>query len=127
MSEHALENAKAIELEKLKTNQINREKILAETYGQRHNSTWSESRKKLLNCSFFGRIINSRGPKSYTKVLDEMLYSDSEFGNTAEQRHQRLFETEALKMFNLRHNDYELEKTGLVIDKELSFLGLSII
>lgn len=124
LSGHSFDVAKNIVLEKFRTDQENREEILANTYGQKLNSNWLEARKKFLNCSFFGRIINSRSPKSYTKVLSEMLYSESEFGNTAEQCHQRLYEKEALKMFTLVHNRFQLEKTGIYIDKEMHFLGL---
>lgn len=78
--------------------------------GQKHNLKWLEMRKKLINCCYFGRIINARGPKSYKKMLYEMLYSTSESGNTAELRHQRLYDTEALKMFSLVHRKHELKK-----------------
>lgn len=126
LSDHAFEVAKNIELDKLHTNQLNRETILKNTYGQKLNWNWIESRKKLINCSYFGRIINARTPNSYTKLLYEMLYSESEFGNTAELKHQRLYETEALKMFSLVRKKHRLVKTGMFIDKELSFLGFII-
>lgn len=123
LSERSLEVAKNIELDKLITNQLNRDVILKTTYGQKHNLKWLEIRKRIINCSYFGRIINSRGPKSYKKILYELLYSDNENGNSAEQRHQRLYESEALRMFSSVHKKYELEKTGIFIDKELCFLG----
>lgn len=126
LSEHSLEVAKNIEIDKLKTNQLNRDVILKSTYGQKHNFKWLESRKRIINCSYFGRIINSRSPKSYKTLLYQMLYSENESGNTAELRHQRLYEMEALKMFSLVHTEYELEKTGLFIDKELCYLGIWI-
>lgn len=127
MSERSLEVAKNIELDMLKTNQLNRGMILKSTYGQNHNNKWIEIRRKLINCSYFGRLINSRSPKSYKNLLDDMLYSENENGNTAQMRHQRLYEAEALKMFSLVHKKFELEKTGLFIDKELCFLGIVII
>lgn len=97
MSEHALEVAKNIQLAKLDANRINRDMILVNTFGQKHNLKWLEVRKNLVNCSYFGRIINSRSPQSYKNLLEEMLYTKS--CNTAEVRHQRLYESEALKMF----------------------------
>lgn len=126
MSEHAFEIAKKIELDKLKTDQLNRDMILTSTYGQKLNLKWLESRVKIINCSYFGRIINARSPKTYTTLLYEMLYTGREFGNTAELKHQRLYETEALKMFSLVHNDYDLQKTGLFIDKDCSYIGFII-
>lgn len=127
LSEQSLEAAKNIELDKLKTNQLNRDTILKTTYGQKHNIQWLEVRKRVINCSYFGRIVNSRGPKSYKNLLYEMLYSDNENGNSAELRHQRLYESEALRMFSLAHKDFELEKTGIFIDKEKCFLGMLFI
>lgn len=124
MSEHSLKIAKDIELDKLNTNRLNRERILTNTYGQKHNLEWLEVRKKMINCSYFGRIINSRSPKSYKTLLFDLLYSESEFGNSAELRHQRLYESEALKMFSLLHSKHDLEKTGIFIDKDISYLGV---
>lgn len=126
LSEREFDIAKNIELDRLNSNQLIRHVILKKTYGQKHNLEWLEARKKLINCTYFGRIVNSRRPTSYKNLLYEMLYSESEFGNTAQLRHQRLYELEALKMFSLLHDDYTLEKTGLYIDKELSFLGILI-
>lgn len=124
LSGHAFEIAKNIQLDKLHTNQLNRETILESTYGQKLNWDWVEARKKLINSNYFGRIINATSPKTYTKLLYEMLYSESEFGNSAENKHQRIYEKKALEMFSLRHKKYKLVKTGLYIDKEFSYLGL---
>lgn len=124
LSESALEVAINIQLDKVETNRIDRDIILTSTFGQKHNQKWKETRKKLINCNYFGRIINARGPASYTKLLEEMLYSPIEWSNTAEVRHQRLCEPAALEIFSLVHKDYELEKTGIFIDEELGFLGV---
>lgn len=126
LSERALEISMRNELDKLETNRINRETILLSTYGQKLNQKWREVRKKMVNSNYFSRIINSRGPQSYQKLLDEILYSPVEYGNTAEIRHQRLYEPEALKFFELVHKDYQLQKTGIFIDKELCFLGICL-
>lgn len=124
MPQRSLDVAKNIVLDDLKTNQSNRDIILQTTIGQRLNSKWLEIRKKLVNCSHFGRIINSRSPKSYKKMVYEMIYSECENGNSAEHRHNRLYENDALKMFELSYKDFKLEKTGLLIDKEFCFLGI---
>lgn len=124
LSERGLENAISIELSKVETNRMDRDWILTTTFGQKHNSKWKEIRKKLINCNYFGRIIKAQGPKSYQKLLEEMMYSPVEFGNTAEIRHQRLYELEALKVFMQSRKKYELEKTGIFIDEELGFLGV---
>lgn len=124
LSERALEVAKNIELEKLETDRLNRYDILRDTVGMKHNDRWIEIRKKRINCNYFGRIIYARGPKSYPKILEEMLYNPTESGNTAEVCHQRMYQQEALKMFTLAHHDHELLQTGIFIDSELSYLGL---
>lgn len=123
LSERAFEVSKNIVIDNLNINRLNRDVVLANTFGQKYNFKWYETRKKLLNCSYFGRVINAKGPKSYKNLVDEILYSEKEFGNVAELRQQRLYECEALRMFSLIHKDYELEKTGLFIDCELGFLG----
>ncbi|KAG4067520.1 hypothetical protein HA402_005292 [Bradysia odoriphaga] len=121
----AFENAKNIVLDTINTKRLDRDAILAETFGQKYNAKWGEKRKKLVNCSYFGRIINSRSPASYKNLVFEILYTDKEFGNSADLRHQRLYESTALKMFSMVHKEFELEQTGLFIDKELGFLAAS--
>lgn len=123
MTERAFQFAKNVQLEKLDTDRINRDAILTATYGQKYNQKWLEVRKKLINCSYFGRIICARGPKSYANILEEMLYTPMESGKTAQVCHQRLYEQEALKMFSLVHKN-KLQKTGIFIDGELGFLGI---
>lgn len=124
ISERALVVAMDIELAQLEAYRTNRDMILADTYGQKHNQKWKVIRKKVINCNYLARIINSRGPKSYQKILEEMMYSPVQLSNTAEIRHQRLCEREALVCFSLVHKKYELQKTGIFIDHELSFLGI---
>lgn len=126
LSERSLEVAMNIELDKLEINRLNRDTILRDTYGQKLNQKWKEIRKKVINCNYFARIINARGPRSYQKILEEMLYSPVELGNTAEVRHQRLYEQEALKKFSRIHTIYKLKRTGIFIDKDLSYLGIAV-
>lgn len=123
LSGRGLENAIRIELSNIETNRIDRDWTLTTTFGQKHNSKWKEIRKKLINCNYFGRIIKAQGPKSYQKILEEMLYSPVEFGNNAEIRHQRIYELEALTVFQQARKKFPLEKTGIFIDEELGFLG----
>lgn len=124
LSERALEVAKNIQLEKLDRDRVNRDAILRETYGQKYTRKWVEIRKKLINCTYFGRIIGARGPKSYANILEELLYTPMESGKTAQVLHQRLYEQEALKMFSLVRNKYDLQQTGIFIDKERSYIGI---
>lgn len=124
LSGRAYEAAKDIQLEKLQTNRDNRDNIIKDTHGQKFNRNWKDYRKKLINCTYFGRIVCARGPKSYANILEEMLYAPIDSGNTAQACHQRLYEKDALNMFSLVHNKYELQKTGLFIDKELGYLGI---
>lgn len=124
LSERALEVAMNLELANQEVNRENRDIILRDTYGQKHNSKWKEIRKKVINCNYLPRIIHARSPKSYQKILEEMLYSPVDLSNKAEIRHQRLCEPDALKAFSLIHRNYELKKTGIFIDEELSFLGI---
>lgn len=128
MPERTFEIARNIELAKLEIKRLTRNEILAETYGQKYNGKWLEARKKIINCSYFGRIVNSKSPqsKSYSKMVYDILYTESEFANTAELRHQRLYEEAALKMFVQVHKKHELQQTGLFIDQKFGFLGVLI-
>lgn len=125
ISERALVVSMNLELVRLEENRANRDIVLENTLGQKHNQKWKEIRKKLINCNYLARILNARGPKTYEKLLEEMMYSPVDLSNSAEMRHQRLYEPEALKMFALIHKKYKLEKTGIYIDEKLSFLGIS--
>lgn len=127
LSDRALVVSMNVELAKLEENRTNRDSILENTFGQKHNQKWKEIRKKLINCNYLARILNARGPKSYEKLLEEMMYSPIDLSNSAEMRHQRLYESEALNTFAQIHKIYKLEKTGIFIDQELSFLGICYI
>lgn len=124
LSDRALVVSMDLVLAKLEENRNNRDVILDDTFGQKHNQKWKEIRKNLINCNYLARILNTRGPKSYEKLLEEMMYSPTDLSNTAEMRHQRLYEPEALKTFSKIHTTYELQKTGIFIDEELSYLGI---
>lgn len=119
---NAFETAKMNVLDKINTDRLNREIILANTYSQRHNDEWKIARKRLINCNYFGQIVHSRSPNSYKRLLFEMMYSPKD--NSAENRHRRAHEAEALNMFSLLYKEHELEKTGLFIDKECGYLGI---
>lgn len=121
----SLEAAKKAELTRLDADRNNRVAILRDTYGQRLNPRWYMVRKKLINSTYFHRIVNAQGPKSYKNLLCEMMYSPVDLAKSAEVRHQRLYELEALNCFRASHKDNDLEKTGIFIDKDISFLGAS--
>lgn len=53
------------------------------------------------------------------------MYKKSEFGNTAEIKHQRLVERDARKLFENLFDDHNLEEPGLFIDADLNFLCAS--
>lgn len=51
-----------------------------------------------------------------------MLYNSKEFANTADRKHYKLHENDALNSFSSIHRNYPLVKCGIFIDKDLSFL-----
>lgn len=125
MEERAFEAAKKVELARLDADRLNRELILKQTYGQRYCTKWFEVRKKLINNTYFARIVNAVSPKSYKNLLKEMLYSPAEFAKSAAVRYQLMYEKDALKYFSSNYRDHELQKTGIFIDKDKSYLGAS--
>lgn len=53
------------------------------------------------------------------------MYNRSEFGNSAQIKHQRLVERDALETFENLFDKKMLKECGIFIDKELSFVGSS--
>lgn len=54
-----------------------------------------------------------------------MLYKRSEFGNSAQIKHQRLVERDALDIFASLFNDHTIEECGIYIDRELYYICAS--
>lgn len=122
---HALELAKKRFMERLGEKQNDRVNVEVQTRGKIHNQDWIANRKNLLTPSYFGRILNVNSRKSYTKIVEDILYKNEKFANTAEVRHQRMFEMEALQIFSDLYGSDGIADCGLFIDADLAFLGTS--
>ena len=122
---HAYEVAKKRFLEKLHDDQLNRGTIEVDTRGQNYNSRWPVIRKNLLTPSYFGRILNVNSRKSYTKIVEEIIYKNEKFANTADTRHQKMFELEGLQVFYDLYGLESVTECGIFIDTEFAFLGAS--
>lgn len=124
MTSSAFEVAKNRRLESLRENQINRTDIEANTLLQHHSFKWMEVRKFMLTSSYFGRILRAKNRKSYTNIVHEIAYNNVRLSNTAEIRHQRMYESEALSAFSNSYPYKSIQKCGIFIDEEFSFLGM---
>lgn len=111
------------ELARLEENRTDRELILRSTIDRENCAKWHVIRQNLIPSFYFPRIINANSPKTYTNLTFEMLYNSKEFANTADRKHYKLHEMEALHSFGTIHSEYPLEKCGIFIDKDLCFLG----
>lgn len=60
--------------------------------------------------------MKAKKRKSYTGILEELLYKRSEFGNGAEIKHHNLVERDALKIFKKLFYDHPVEQCGILID-----------
>lgn len=120
-----LEIAKKNFLQALDEDRQNRDAIQLQTKGQRFNCRWYEVRQNLLTSSYFGRIPNARNRKSYTKIVEDILYHNEQHSNTAELVHQRSHQKHALKTFCDNFKNEFIESCGIFIDAEHSFLGAS--
>lgn len=60
--------------------------------------------------------------KSYTGLLEELMYTQSEFGNGATIKHRRLVQRDALAKFEELFDEHPLQDCGLFIDPEYYFL-----
>lgn len=125
LSISAYETAECRLLDKLQENQMNRDHVEIETRGQLLNQKWIVLRKDLLTPSYFGRILNVTSRKSYTKIVEDILYKNEAFANTAEVRHQRMFQSEALQIFFDLYGSESVSSCGLFIDSVFAFLGTS--
>lgn len=124
MTDEKYEVARARFLQRLRENQMNRLNIQIETRGQPHSFRWIEVRKLLLTSSYFGRILNVRSRRSYTNIVEEILYKNIQYSNTADMRHQRIYEKEGLRIFVEVYKFDIINSCGIFIDKKLSFLGI---
>ncbi|KAG4074917.1 hypothetical protein HA402_009342 [Bradysia odoriphaga] len=125
MTESQFECAKIRHFRRLSDNQMDRDIIQIETLAQHHSFKWSETRRIMLTSSYFGRVLNVRSRNSYTQIVSEILYNNVQYANTAEMRHQRLYEKVALPIFTGLYPFEPVTKCGIFIDEEISFLGAS--
>lgn len=123
MTDLQYEVARARFMQRLQDNQMNRLNIEVETRGQPHSFRWIEVRKLLLTSSYFGRILNVRGRRSYTNIVEEILYKNIQYANSADMRHQRIYEKEGLRIFTEMYPFDTINSSGIFIDAKLSFLG----
>lgn len=126
MTEPQFAIAKARHFERLRENQSDRDKIQSETTSKHYCFQWAETRKLMLTSSYFGRILNVRSRNSYTKIVEEIVYNNIQYGNTAEIRHQRVYEKLALPIFTNLYPFEEITNCGIFIDREIPFLGNSV-
>lgn len=119
----ALELAIEAEIAKLEETRKNRDSILELTIDRENCDKWHEVRQNIISSFYFPRIVNANSPKSYTKLTYEILYNSKEFANTADRKHYTRHEEDALNAFSTTYTEHGLEKCGIFIDKELSFLG----
>lgn len=109
--------------QRLHENHMNRQTIQLETRAQHHSFKWTEVRRLMLTSSYFGRVLNVRSRKSYSNIVHEILYKNSKYANTAELRHQRMYETEGLSFFTQLYPHEAIHRCGIFIDEEIPFLG----
>jgi len=120
-----LKIAKAQFLEPLQEDQRNWDFVNRSTIGQSLCRTWRDKRLNLLTSWYFSRVINVRGPESYTNLCKEIIYTKTEYSSTAALRYQKIHEKEWLRCFTLKHGSNYISETGLFIDFEHCFLEAS--
>ncbi|KAG4076831.1 hypothetical protein HA402_004433 [Bradysia odoriphaga] len=125
MAPHLFEIAKTRYLEPLLKDQENRDFVNASTAGKHLVQKWREMQSKILTSWYFSRIINARGPASYTNIVDDIVYKKLILGNNAELRHQRIYAKKALQCFIDAHGSNYLSECGIFIDEDHCFLGAS--
>lgn len=104
---------------------MNRDSIQAQNVDQRFSTKYLEVKQYLLTSSYFSRILNVRSRKGYKKIVEDILYHNIQHSNTADLTRQRLYEVEALEVFNNLYKKVSIDTCGIFIDEEYSFLGAS--
>lgn len=105
----------------MKENQDNWKNLVLETRAQRNSYKWMQVRRNLLTSSYFSRVLKANNRKSYSKIIEEIIHKNTAYSNTAELRHQRMFQLEALNIFTEMYGRTSL--CGIFIDLEYAFLG----
>lgn len=123
MTPHLFEIAKNRYMEQRLQDQNDRDFINRCTIGQHLVQKWREMQNKLLTSRYFSRIINARGPESYSNIVFDIIYKKTAFSNTADSRHQHIYEKKALQCFFDRHGSAYVSESGLFIDPVHCFLG----
>lgn len=123
MTPHVFEIAKTSFLEQLLEDQNNRDFINRSTIGQHLVQKWRDMHKTLLTSWYFSRIINARGPESYANIVEDIIYKNTKFSNTAELRHQGIYENKALRDFTDKHGSSYISECGIFIDMDHCFLA----
>ncbi|KAJ6643034.1 hypothetical protein Bhyg_07990 [Pseudolycoriella hygida] len=121
MDPRSLQTSKNMILEQLTHNQTMRVPIETTTKNDEHY--FFEKTRNMLMSNYFSTIICSKGPKSYAKILDEILYTQKQLSKNAQHKHQRVQELEALTEFRRIYKNTKVDECGLFIDEELPFLG----
>lgn len=121
--ESVFETAKQRFLEKLTDNQNNRSSLVKETVLQRSSFKWMKVRKGLLTSSYFSRVLKANNRKSYTKIIEEIIHKNVQYSNTAELRHQRWYQLEALPIFSRIYGSEPISQCGIFIDPQFCFIG----
>lgn len=125
MTTAQFETAKNIFLDRLNEDRIGRHSIQTKTREQRYSTKYCELKQDLLTSSYFSRILHARSRKSYKKIVEDILYHNTLYSNTADQNHQRLYEIEALETFSRVFDNELIDRCGIFIDDKYSFFGAS--
>lgn len=81
-------------------------------------------RQDMVPSDHFHKIVNAKKRTTYTRILQDLMYTRTEFGNNAQIKHDRLYERNAVNAFKNEVFD-TLEDCGMFIDKKLPFLCAS--
>lgn len=125
MAPHIFDIEKKQFMDQLENDQMNRDYISAATVYQHLNRKWRDMRKKYLTSYYFSQIVNARSRNSYKNILEKIIYKDEELSNTAEHKHQKMYQTKALKCVGDLHGAEYISECGLIIDSDYCFLATS--
>ncbi|KAG4080104.1 hypothetical protein HA402_008175 [Bradysia odoriphaga] len=119
------ETAKTIFLDRINEDQSNRLRIELQTQDKRYSDKYCQIMQDLLTSSYFSRVLHARNRKSYKKIVEDILYHNILYSNTADLVHQRLYEQEALELFSSLYKSESIDVCGVFIDAQFSFLAAS--
>lgn len=121
MNEEEFKEAKIIFFKALELSEVEKDTLEKDTILQSGSPLWLETRRKLLTASWFATVCKRRATTECGPLIKQILYG-KDLSNVPSIKHGRSHEETAIRELEIALNN-RIEKCGLFIDREFTFLG----